>query len=101
MKTYWKAKIGFAGGDLSKTVEGRHGTFKIDHQDDGQWSVEYISSNKDEITGSTYVGAFLTAREALADARERAGLPKFEKVGLGSNPLPDRRGLVAHTRAKS
>ena len=86
--------------NLSKKVEGPDGTFKIDYHENG-WSVERILADGPDLFGSTLLGVYPVRREALAAARHSAGLPKFERKSAPANPLPDRRGLVAHTKAKS
>ncbi len=91
---------------VKKEVIGPRGTYEIDFQDDGQWSVEKIfgggipRGQMAVLTGSTVIGMLPTARKAMARARSAAGLPPFEYTGSrpASRPIPDRRGLVAHSR---
>ena len=81
-----------------ETVEGPEGTFRIEFQDDDRWSVEQILSNEPLVKGSTFIRdsavrtpsfGWGTRDEAIQVARGYAGLI----------PPPDRRGLVAHTKA--
>lgn len=85
--------------------EGPEGTYSVELQDDGQWSVDLIFAGEaqdfldhgnvnDKIKGSRFVQdsagriGWGTREEALQVARVHAGI----------FPSPDRRGLVAHSR---
>ena len=79
--------------------EGKDGVFAIEHQDDDSWTAEHllVSAN---ITGSQNLldeagnMSWDTRAEAVTVAKRHAGL-------IPPIPPPDRRGLVAHTRAMS
>ena len=96
---------------FAKDVYGLEGLFRVDLQDDNKWSVNYILSDDPNLQGSRLVGVYGTRGEALESAKLHAdgihggdGSLKFAD-GLGMSikpdPVPDRRGLVAHTRAMS
>ena len=80
--------------DLKKWVEGPEGTFIIELEDDDRWSVKKIFGDG-SLQGSQYMldGAGRTfgwdnCSDAVYAAKQHAGLI----------PVPDRRGLVAHSR---
>ncbi len=76
-----------------ETVEGPDGTFRVElHQGDDQWLVHQIlvDDRPNGPIGTNFACSHPTAKRALDCARARAGLP--------TRPLPDRRGLVAHSR---
>ena len=97
-------------GKFAKDVEGPEGLFRVDLQDDNKWSVDYILSDDPNLQGSRLVGVYRTRVEAVESARLHAngihggdGSLKFgDGLGISTKPepVPDRRGLVAHTRAK-
>lgn len=80
-------------------TNGKGGTFLVELEDDNRWSVKQLFGDdilrKSSIQGSQYMrdsaGRFgwNTRDEAIHVARDHAGLI----------PPPDRRGLVAHTKA--
>ncbi len=77
--------------------EGKDGVFAIEYQDDDSWTAEHILVS-DLITGSQNLldergnMSWATRVEALTVAKRHAGI-------IPPIPLPDRRGLVAHSRA--
>ncbi len=75
-----------------ETVEGPDGTFRVELQGDDLWSVNQIlvDDRPNGPIGSNVICSHPTAERALLCAHKRAGLP--------TRPLPDRRGLVAHSR---
>ena len=95
-----------AKGKFAKDVEGPKGLFRIDVQDgEGNkcvWSVDYILSDGPDIHGSRLVGVYKTRGDAHAAALKFAnGIAAPFSLWTLSAPteLPDRRGLVAHSRA--
>ncbi len=82
-------------------VKGDNGTFIIDLEDDDRWSVKQLFGGGASIQGSEYVRdtaghmGWKTRNEAVDVARGHAGLAPLRVL----DPLPDRRGLVAHSRA--
>jgi hypothetical protein len=78
------------------SVEGPLGKFRVELHEDDRWSVEQTLS-EDRIKCSKFVrdseGRFgwETYKEAMNVAANRAGLIPYAP--------PDRRGLVAHSRA--
>ena len=79
----------------TRWVDGPNGLFLIELQDDGQWSVAQVFEEK-------YRG-----RDYMQDSAGRMGWPTSDaamwvaKGHAGLIPPPDRRGLVAHSRAKA
>ncbi len=86
--------------------EGKDGVFAIEYQDDDCWTVEHrlVSDSivehrlvSDSITCSQNLLdeegniSWATRAEALTVAKRHAGI-------IPPIPLPDRRGLVAHSR---
>ncbi len=77
--------------------KGKDGVFAIEYQDDDSWTAEHllVSGN---ITGSQYLLdeenniSWATRIEAATVAKRHAGI-------IPPIPLPDRRGLVAHSKA--
>ena len=77
--------------------EGKIGVFAIEYQDDDSWTAEHLLVSGD-ITCSQYLldeagnMSWDTRVEAVTVAQRHAGF-------IPPIPLPDRRGLVAHSRA--
>jgi hypothetical protein len=103
-----------AGAVVKRSVTGPFGTFEIDFQDDGSWSVEKIFGDDISngftrksaiilIGGSQLMSVLPTAPKAWAFARAAAGFSEEEiSISLpAKRPMTDRRGLVAHSRALS
>jgi hypothetical protein len=87
---------------FGKTLVGPVGTYRVELQQDVgmgpcKWSVEHIlvDDRPNGPVGSNIVGFFPTQEEALGYARLISGL---RGNGPPAPPLPDRRGLVAHSR---
>ena len=82
-------------------VKGPRGLFRINlQQDDGLWSVVHRLSDNPYLRLPQFIGVYRTHEEALESARRHAHGNSFAGEPI-INPLPDRRGLVAHTKAKS
>jgi hypothetical protein len=83
-------------------VIGPKGKFRVELQDDHGvgpmiWSIEHIfcdDSATGGAIGSQFVGHYATQEEAIDNAKKHAGWTDPTPV-----PRPDRRGLVAHSRA--
>lgn len=92
-------------GKFRKDVEGPEGLFRVDVQDAEAygnrvvWSVEKISSYGPDLYGSQLMGVYKTRGDAVEAAYQFAGVSEYVPTPL--IPFVDRRGLVAHSRAKS
>jgi hypothetical protein len=84
---------------FAKTINGPVGSFRIDFQDDNVWSVEHIivDDRPNGPIGSQFVGTYQTRVEALKSAMFHAYGAWPGQLQI-PDPLPDRRGLVAHSR---
>ena len=88
---------------LGNDVVGPEGKFRVELQEDHGvgpmiWSIEHIfcdDSATGGAIGSQFVGQFATQEEAIFNAKKLAGWT----APVAPPPLPDRRGLVAHSRA--
>jgi hypothetical protein len=60
------------------------------------WAVEKLFDNRVHV-----VSMNMTREDAFEHARTLSGLQDYSDVVVVDEPLPDRRGLVAHSRAKS
>ncbi len=77
--------------------EGKDGVFTIEYQDDDSWTVEHLLVSGDITCAQNLLDeegniSWDTRIEALTVAKRHAGL-------IPPIPPPDRRGLVAHSRA--
>ncbi len=96
---------------VRKIVVGPKGTLAINYEDDGQtepgWSVRITGGDlRDQmpasLTGDVLIGILPSAPKAMARARKAAGLsPKKYVSSRPAVRLIDRRGLVAHSKAKA
>lgn len=89
---------------FGKTLEGPVGTYRVELQQDVgmgpcKWSVEHIlvDDRPNGPVGSNIVAVYPTKEEALGYARLASGL-RGNLLDTPALPLPDRRGLVAHSR---
>ena len=88
-----------------KKVEGPEGVFYLTRIVDGDWCVHVTSPLPRTYDNTRSLGAYqiikfyATYDEALESARRFAhGIGTTRMPEIPTEPLPDRRGLVAHSR---
>ena len=66
----------------------------VEERNDGTWVLGQITTKVNGVSITRYLGTYTTREEAVAAS------VATEKELNRPRPLPNRRGLVAHTRAK-
>ena len=85
-----------------KKVEGPEGVFYLTRIVDGDWCVHVTSPLPRTYDNTQIIKFYATYDETLESARRLAhGIGTTWMPEIPTEPLPDRRGLVAHSRAQA
>ena len=89
----------------AESIWGPRGHFNVWQEEGDLWTVNGVLTDDPAREYphqmKSYSGKFMTKDQAVEHAKVLAGISPFGPEGiLQTHPVPNRRGLVAHSRAK-